>query len=223
MYLVAETFESINGEGLHAGYLAHFIRLSGCPLRCSYCDTAWAQEANVGTKRSLEDLIEEIKASPARFVTLTGGEPLAVPLIGNLIGEILNNTDKYLEIETSGAVDISPLLESFLGHKRLSFTIDYKLPSSGMEAFMLKDHYLQLRHQDVVKYVIGSEEDLRVATEHANLISLKGSQAVPIFSPVFGKIEPARIVEVVKDKALTHVKVQLQLHKYIWDPQLQGV
>lgn len=223
MFLVAETFLSINGEGLHAGFLAHFIRLAGCPLRCNYCDTAWAQSETVGIRKSLEELVNEVKESPAKYITLTGGEPLAAPEINQLITALLKETDKHLEIETSGGVDLLPFLELFGHEERLSFTADYKLPSSGMTAYMQKAHYGALRKQDVVKYVIGNEMDLCAGVLHLKGIVQDGTQATPIFSPVYGSIDPAVIVERVKAEALSGVKVQLQLHKFIWDPQIQGV
>lgn len=218
--LIAETFLSINGEGLYAGCLAQFIRLAGCILKCDYCDTAWAQEKSAGKEQSVDAIIDLIKASPADYVTLTGGEPLAAKDAQVLIRAILEQTDKTLEIETSGAIDLEPFLQAFGDSNRLHFTVDYKLESSHMTDRMILSHYQKLRKGDVVKYVIGTEKDLELA-----LIHLKSweNEATPIFSPIFGAIEAARLAEAVKEKGLSRVRVQLQLHKYIWEPTLQGV
>lgn len=217
---LAESFLSINGEGLYVGYLAHFIRLSGCILRCSYCDTAWAQENEVGEETNPLEILEILKASPARHVTLTGGEPLASEGVAGLIKGILEETEMELEIETSGAVDLKPFIEAFGHEPRLHFTVDYKLPSSLMMEKMVHENYPRLRKGDVVKYVMGSEADLASALIH---LKTWENEATPIFSPIYGKIEANRLVEAVKDNALANVRVQLQLHKYIWDPNLQGV
>lgn len=217
---LAESFLSINGEGLYVGYLAHFIRLSGCILNCSYCDTAWAQSSDVGETTSPEGILSLLSDSPAKHVTLTGGEPLASEGVLDLIGVILAHTDKELEIETSGAVALKPYIEAFGSEKRLHFTVDYKLPTSLMGEKMLKENYDLLRGGDVVKYVIGSEEDLQTALTHLNTWK---SEATPIFSPIYGKMEASQLVEAVKENRLSQVRVQLQLHKYIWDPNLQGV
>lgn len=224
MFLVAETFLSINGEGLEAGRLAYFIRLAGCPLRCDYCDTKWAQTKEAGKVKDLETLLNEVSGVSAQFVTLTGGEPLAAEGILELIEGLMNRTDKHIEIETSGAVNLSHLRKKYAGNSRLRFTVDYKLSSSGMNGHMYEDHYTLLETGDVIKYVIGSEEDLRQAVAHlGQLKAIKKLSPTPIFSPVFGKIEPSRLVDVVKAENLAEVKIQLQLHKYIWNPLQQGV
>lgn len=217
---LAESFLSINGEGLYVGFLAHFIRLSGCILQCNYCDTSWAQNPEVGEATDTAEILGLLKNSPAHYVTLTGGEPLASEESLVLIKGILENTDKELEIETSGAVDLKPFINAFGNEPRLHFTVDYKLISSGMNAQMIKTNYNLLRRGDVVKYVIGTEEDLQVALVHLKTLE---SHATPIFSPIYGQIEASRLVEAVKENALPQVRVQLQLHKYIWDPNLQGV
>lgn len=217
---LAESFLSINGEGLYVGYLAQFIRLSGCVLSCSYCDTAWAQNSGVGDESSVAEILQLLKASPAKHVTLTGGEPLAAHGVMTLIKAILEETEMELEIETSGAVDLEPFLRAFAHEPNLHFTVDYKLPSSLMTDKMIKSHYALLRKGDVVKYVMGTEEDLNCALSH---LKTWKNEATPIFSPIYGKIEASRLVEAVKDHELSEVRVQLQLHKYIWDPNLQGV
>lgn len=230
MFLVAETFLSINGEGLHPGEMAFFIRLAGCPLRCSYCDTAWAQGPESGKETSLAALLAQIQASPAPHVTLTGGEPLAADGVASLIEAVLTQTDKNLEIETSGGVDIEPFIGHFGKHERFHLTVDRKLGSSAMADRMIEANYSLLRKNDVIKYVIGSEADLREAMAHLSALYPSGNgghaakhRPTPIFSPVYGQIDAKRLVEAVLEAKLSTVRIQLQLHKYIWEPNQQGV
>ncbi len=226
MFLVAESFLSVNGEGLEAGVMAQFLRLAGCPLRCSYCDTAWAQTAEAGKQMTLSEIIDLLKASPAKWLTLTGGEPMAALGITELLEAILRETDMSIEIETSGAVDLRPFIAHFKGEPRLRFTVDCKLDSSGMYDRMVTEHYSQLRSIDVIKYVIGSEKDLFQAIAHVGSLNIgigTVNGATPIFSPVYGNIEARRLVEAVLEEKFNRVKVQLQLHKYIWEPTKQGV
>ncbi len=220
MFQVVETFVSINGEGKKAGRLAMFIRLKGCNLNCSYCDTAWANEKKAAcemlTSRQITDRILE---SGVKLVTLTGGEPLLDENIGELIGSILMLPQIELEIETNGSVPIRFYKER---DARLSMTMDYKLPSSGMEESMCLENMDYLRPWDVVKFVIGSREDLLRAEEIIERYSLC-SKAIVYFSPVFGAIEPEEIVEFMKDRKLNKVRFQIQIHKVVWDPEKTGV
>ena len=126
IYKVAEKFVSINGEGTHSGQLAVFIRFCGCNLKCSFCDTTWVNEEDVPYEEmSLEEICEYIKETGIHNVTLTGGEPLKQPGIRLLIDCILA-MGMYVEIETNGSVDLSRF------KSKASFTMDYKLPGSGM-------------------------------------------------------------------------------------------
>ena len=214
-YNVVETFTSINGEGARAGELAFFIRLRGCNLRCSYCDTAWAQTDSAPARTlSGEELCR--LAGGVTNVTVTGGEPMLndlAPLCKALIAR-----GHRVEIETNGSVALNALCAAV----RPSFTMDYKLPSSRMENEMCVENFALLGEDDTVKFVAGSREDLKRALEIMERYSLRGRCRVYI-SPVFGTIEPAEIVEFMKDNGLNDVRVQLQLHKYIWDPQKRGV
>ena len=178
---VNEIFYSIDGEGLRAGALAVFIRLAGCNLRCSYCDTSYAWEEDAGQDMTIREILEYIERYGCDRITLTGGEVL-VP--GTII------------------------------------TMDYKCPSSGCESSMLTDNIGILRKSDALKFVVGTEEDLCKAAE----IIEKYKPACQCFlSPVFGGIEPAEIVEFMKDKDMHRCRLQLQMHKYIWDPEEKGV
>ena len=219
-FQVVETFVSINGEGKKAGRLAMFIRLKGCNLNCSYCDTKWANERKAAFELMTTDQITaRIRESGVSLVTLTGGEPLLDQNIGELIGSILMLPQVELEIETNGSVPIRMFRER---DARLTMTMDYKLPSSHMEESMCLENMEELKPWDVVKFVIGSEEDLIRAKEIIDRFSLC-EKAIVYFSPVFGTIEPARIIEYMKEEHLNKVRFQIQIHKAVWDPDKTGV
>ena len=219
MYPVAEKFISINGEGQFAGELAVFIRFRTCNLTCSYCDTRWANSENSPAELiHLEDLICFVKNSGIQRVTLTGGEPLLQENLDKLIKELIKNHN-LVEIETNGSIAIKKFAES---EYRPNFTLDYKLPSSNMENYMLTENYEYINSQDVIKFVIGSQEDLEKA-----LFIIKKYQLLKrckiYVSPVYNKIQPAEIVNFMKKNNLNQIKLQLQLHKYIWNPEKKGV
>lgn len=219
MFPVAEKFASINGEGRRAGELAVFIRFRKCNLRCSYCDTMWANSDDCPVEMlSAEDILAYVSSEKITNVTLTGGEPLLQKDIDVLV-EILMKNGHNVEIETNGSIPIKELAEKPC---RPSFTLDYKLPSSNMESFMLTENYSYLTEKDVVKFVAGSIEDLKKTAEIIEKFSLTEKCAVYI-SPVFDKINPDGIVEFMKLKHLNNVRLQLQLHKFIWGADKKGV
>lgn len=219
-YKVVEIFTSINGEGRRAGQLALFIRFQKCNLHCSYCDTRWANTDSAAyTKMTEDELYDEIKKSGIRNITLTGGEPLLQPEIGVLLHKLAADNTLSVEIETNGSISIEEF--SRLKNPPL-FTLDYKLPGSGMEAYMKVENFAYLKPEDTVKFVAGSCQDLERAREVIASFQLTEKCAVYI-SPVFGAIAPAEIVEFMKQYRLNGVNLQLQLHKIIWDPQQRGV
>ena len=171
-FKVVETFVSINGEGKKAGRLAMFIRLKGCNLNCSYCDTTWANKRDARCELlTAPQIVERIKEAGVALVTMT---------------------------------------------------MDYKLPSSNMEENMCLENMEYLKPWDVVKFVIGSREDLNRAKEIIERFRLC-EKAIVYFSPVFGKIEPEEIVEFMKENKLNKVRFQIQIHKVVWDPDKTGV
>ena len=219
-YKIAEMFSSINGEGTHAGQLAFFIRFTGCNLDCSYCDTKWANVPNAKyTEMTGDEILSEVKKSGIKNVTVTGGEPLIQPNIIPLL-EMLCGDGHYVEIETNGSADVSEVLK--INENRPALTMDYKLPSSDMENHMRTENFSVLEKKDTVKFVSGSRADLERALEIIREYGLIGKCAVYI-SPVFGKIEPAEIVDFMLANKLNGVNVQLQMHKFIWDPNARGV
>lgn len=219
---VVEKFISINGEGPRAGELAVFIRFKGCNLRCSYCDTMWANEADCAySEESPEEIRDYILESGVRNVTLTGGEPLLQREMKALLALLLEETEGdalRVEMETNGAVPIAP----FCGRRRPIFTMDYKSPSSGCEQSMRMENFAHLLPEDSVKFVCGSREDLNRAGEIIREQKLIGRCHV-YFSPVFGKIEPVDIVNYMIENRLNDARIQIQMHKVIWDPEKRGV
>lgn len=219
-YKVVETFVSINGEGQRAGEPAVFVRFAGCNLNCSYCDTAWAnQKDTVYRSMTGEEIKSYIEASGIRNVTLTGGEPLIQPEIHLLLEQIGEIPDIQIEIETNGSVMLAPFMQLAC---RPAFTLDYKLPGSEMEAYMITDNYQYLEKQDTVKFVISCPQDLEQARSIIEQYRLQGRCGIYL-SPVYGKIEPSVIVEDMLEHKLNQVHIQLQLHKFIWEPDKRGV
>lgn len=221
-YKVVECFDSINGEASRAGELAYFVRFKGCNLSCSYCDTSWAnEETAIYKEMTAEQIYESVKMSGIRNVTLTGGEPLMQEGIGELIKRLMADPKLSVEIETNGSYDIAQYI-SENPDARPVFTLDYKLPSSGMEIMMRASNFALLDKKDAVKFVAGDENDLIRARDVIDVYSLTEKCSVYI-SPVFGKIEPETIIEFMKENRMNGVKLQLQLHKIIWDPEKRGV
>lgn len=219
---VVEKFISINGEGTRAGELAVFLRFKGCNLRCSYCDTMWANEPNCPyEEESPEELVAYVLGTGVRNVTLTGGEPLLQKDMKKLISLLLNNNIR-VEIETNGAVSLAVFCEEGQQVQRPVFTMDYKLPSSGREGQMVLGNMRFLGAEDTVKFVAGSQEDLKKALEIIREYDLDQRCHV-YFSPVFGSIEPVEIVNFMVDHCLNDVRLQIQMHKVIWDPNAKGV
>ena len=218
-FKVAEKFVSINGEGPRAGELAVFLRFCGCNLNCGYCDTRWANIADVKYElASAEELVAYVKATGVKNVTLTGGEPLLQSDIARLIA-LLGASGAEVEIETNGSV---PLKDIVSLSPRPAVTADYKLPSSGMEEYMLVENFSYLTLRDSVKFVVGDKCDLARAEEIIKDYGLTDRCRV-YFSPVFGEIEPEEIAEFMKERKLNGVRLQLQLHKIIWKPDMRGV
>ena len=216
---VVEKFVSINGESICAGEPAVFIRFRGCDLNCSYCDTKCANSISAPAEMlSAKDISSYVESTGITDVTLTGGEPLLQKDIKTLIEMLVSNGHR-VEIETNGAHPIDVLAAS---ECRPVFTLDYKLPSSGMERFMLTDNYKYLDTNDAVKFVSGDINDLEAARTVIERYRLTEKCKVYI-SPVFGKIEPEQIVDYLIDNKMNGVRLQLQLHKYIRDPDRRGV
>jgi len=209
---VTEIFHSIQGESTHVGRPCVFIRLTGCPLRCGWCDTEYAFYG--GSDWTIAELLEKVEAYKCPLVEVTGGEPLHQPTAFLLITQLCNKGLEVL-IETSGALDISPV------DTRAQVILDVKCPGSGMMDRMHWPNLSQLASKDQVKFVIKDRADYEWATEIISQYQL--AQRCPIlFSPVFGDLVLRDLSEWVLQDRLT-VRVQMQLHKVIWDPDTRGV
>ena len=234
MLPVAERFVSVNGEGRAAGKLAAFIRFTGCNLACSYCDTMWANApaaAECAERVPVADLVAWARETRVECITLTGGEPALQPELPCLVHALLAEPGPLgrglrVEIETNGATDLRELAQlreecsSLPGS--LTFTVDWKLPASGMEDRMLRENFALLDARDTVKFVCGGEGDLVRMLEVSRELGLPNR--VPVYlSPVFGRLDPARIVDFMQENNLTWATAQLQLHKIIWPGVEKGV
>ncbi len=209
---VNEIFKSIQGESTFAGLPCAFIRLAGCNLRCAYCDTAYAYEE--GQEWSVSDLIIRIAEYGCKLVEITGGEPLLQNETHNLAKNLIRQGFKVL-IETNGSLDISAV------DKKAVIIMDVKCPGSGMSRKNLWKNIDLLKHNDEVKFVIGSKKDYLWAKSKIREFNLPERCKV-IFSAVHGILEPRELAEwILKDNL--QVRFQLQLHKYIWEPDRRGV
>ena len=219
-FKVVEKFISINGEGRCAGELAAFIRFAGCNLNCSYCDTRWAHEPGAPYEiLSEEEIYAYIKEQGVNNVTLTGGEPLLQENIGRLIKLLSKDKELRIEIETNGAIP----LDEYIGiGENVTFTLDYKLPGSKMNHKMNMNNYNLIRNIDTVKFVVSDREDLDKAREIIEEYNLVDRVAVYLSSS-FGIIKPEDIVNYMTEHNMNKVRLQLQLHKYIWEPNRKGV
>ncbi|KMT22022.1 putative 7-carboxy-7-deazaguanine synthase QueE [Clostridium cylindrosporum] len=220
MFNIIEKFLSVDGEGPTSGELATFIRFFNCNLRCSWCDTTYSWDRyNISEVLSARDIYDYIKGNGARNVTLTGGEPLIQDGIENLLDMLNKDSDLVVHIETNGSIDILPFKERF---QNISFIVDYKLPKSGMTNRMNTGNLKSVEIDDVYKFVVGSREDLDVAYSIIKEHELT-SKCLVYFSPVLGEIEMETIVDFMKEKKLNEVRLQVQLHKVIWDKDARGV
>jgi 7-carboxy-7-deazaguanine synthase len=209
---VSETFVSILGESSFAGLPAFFIRLTGCNLRCRYCDTTYAYEG--GRFMSVEQLVATALAKQARYVLVTGGEPLLQAETLSLLSAFADNGLTVL-LETNGSLDIREV------DPRVRRILDIKCPGSGMAERMHWVNLDALTHKDEVKFVISGLEDfdwtLAIVKRH-NL-----AERLPVLiSPVFESVPPQDAVRWILASGLP-LRLNLQLHKYIWGPEARGV
>lgn len=224
---IIEIFDSIDGEGIRTGQPATFIRLAGCNLRCSYCDTVYSlfgeETPCEYTEMTIEEVISRVNRNYSR-ITLTGGEPLIHKDSAELVRRLLE-TDCEVNIETNGAVDIMEFLNKIPDTDRLFFTIDYKLPSSGMTDKMIWNNFLNLRPCDVIKFVVGSDEDINLTIDIVRQLKQVYKNMPHIFiGAVYGMYDAQKLVEIIlKEPVLSDARFQIQLHKVIWNPDERGV
>ena len=229
---VSEIFKSIEGEGIRMGQAAVFVRLHGCNLRCSYCDSMYAVEGNDFKTMSVDEVLAAVQAhrneSGVQCVTLTGGEPLLHSGVEELLIKLID-AGFLVNIETNGTVPCKWRLPG------LFYTMDWKCKSSGMSSKMKMKIMETLGAQDVLKFVVGSVEDLdeaeKVVAELSQIkASCNGNVATTMphifISPVFGKLSNEDIVNwMLASKVMTanNARFQVQLHKIVWNPDMRGV
>jgi len=202
---INEIFYSLQGEGKTVGLPTTFIRLTGCPLRCGYCDTEYAFHG--GETKSIDDILQQVAQLGAHYINVTGGEPLAQKRVHDLMSQLCD-AGYHVSLETSGALDVSAVDE------RVIKVLDVKTPASGEESRNLPENYQYLTEQDQVKYVICNRDDFQWSKDHMVKYNLADKCEV-LFSPVQGELEATELADWVLSNKLP-VRFQIQLHKYLW-------
>jgi len=210
---VNEIFHSIQGESTHAGRRCVFVRLTACDLRCSWCDTPYAFDE--GRKMSIDEVVVEVDRHGCDMVELTGGEPLLQKDVYPLIERLLAQGRTVL-VETGGHLSLARVPAA------VHTIMDVKCPGSGQSHTTDWDNLSRLDANDEVKFVIRDRADYEYACDVLARHPVAGRVAAVLFSPVHGVLDPKTLSEWVLDDRLP-VRVQLQVHKYIWSPETRGV
>lgn len=206
---ITEIFYSLQGEARTIGLPTVFVRLTGCPLRCQYCDTAYAFSG--GQIESLDSILDQVAAYKPRYITVTGGEPLAQPNCIDLLTRLCDQ-DYEVSLETSGALDTSQV------DPRVSVVLDLKTPDSGECHRNLYSNIEHLKQQDQVKFVICSRQDYQWARMQLDKYGLSSRVGDVLFSPSFGQIPATDLADWIVQDNLP-VRFQLQLHKILWNDE----
>ncbi|MCP3999844.1 MAG: 7-carboxy-7-deazaguanine synthase QueE [Gammaproteobacteria bacterium] len=202
---ITEIFHSIQGESRPSGFPTVFVRLTGCPLRCVYCDTEYAFQG--GTWHTIKTIIHEVAQYNARYVCVTGGEPLAQANCAPLLTALCDQGYE-VSLETSGALDITSI------DKRVTVVMDIKTPASGENGQNRLDNIPHLKNSDQVKFVIADRADYEWSKQFCRAHKLIHLCSV-LFSPIQGYLEPRELAEWILEDQL-RVRFQVQLHKYLW-------
>jgi len=204
---ITEIFYSLQGEARSAGTPTVFIRLTGCPLRCGYCDTAYAFTG--GVLYEIEQVLQEVSNFNTRHICVTGGEPLAQPECIDLLAALCDR-GYAVSLETSGALDVARV------DTRVSKVMDIKTPGSQEEARNRYENLPFITAHDQIKFVICDENDYRWANAMVQQHGLSELTADVWYSPVHGQLDPTQLAEwILRDQM--SVRMQLQLHKLLWD------
>jgi 7-carboxy-7-deazaguanine synthase len=213
MLKINEIFYSIQGESTKAGLPCVFVRLTYCNIRCVYCDTEYAFYEGIDTE--ITDIINKIKEFGCNLVEITGGEPLVQENVHILMKELCNKGYEVM-LETGGSLPIEAI------DKRVKVIMDLKTPYSRMEHKNRYENIKHLKPADEVKFVIGSKEDYLWSKEITEKYDLINKVEQVLFSPVFDKVENIDLAKWILEDKLK-VRLQLQMHKYIWHPETRGV
>ena len=211
--VVKEIYVSLQGESSHQGLLCTFVRLTGCHLRCTYCDSEFAFKG--GTRRDVQSIVDEVKALGSPMVEVTGGEPLLQPGVYPLMEAFLAEGMTVL-LETSGAIDVREVPKGV--HK----IVDLKSPSSGESDRNDLKVLDSMGAGDELKLVLGSREDYEWAKRMVQEHHLAERPYGILYSTVFGKLQPVQLAEWIIADRLPG-RFQLQQHKYLWEPNARGV
>lgn len=209
---INEIFFSIQGESSRMGMPCVFVRLTYCNLRCTYCDTEYAFYE--GSSMSIQEIVAKVKSYNCRLVEITGGEPLAQEGVHELF-QVLCDLGYEVLVETGGSLDISKV------DARVKRVVDMKCPSSGMEKKNYWPNVQHLANTDEVKFVIGNREDFQWALDRIREYGLDKKCPV-LMSCVFGVLQPVDLATWILETQLP-IRFQLQMHKYIWEPETRGV
>lgn len=209
--VVHEIYASIQGESTYAGLPCSFVRLTGCPLRCRWCDTPHAFAE--GSPMALGDIVRRVEELSPRLVEVTGGEPLSQPECDELLARFADAGFKVL-LETSGAIPIASV------DKRVTIILDMKCPSSGEAHLNRYENLKCLKPGDEIKFVVGDRGDFEWSVELIREYDLVGRPL--LISPVHGELEPAHLVGWIVASGLP-LRLQLALHKIVWPPTTRGV
>ncbi|HSW39969.1 MAG TPA: radical SAM protein [Acidobacteriota bacterium] len=211
--IVNEIFYSIQGESSFMGRPCAFIRLTGCNLRCAWCDSRYSFDE--GTEMAVADIVRTVGRYPAALALVTGGEPMLQPAVHELLAALLEREYTVL-LETGGHMPLEKV------DRRVRKIVDFKCPSSGMEGHNDYDNVLCLTRDDEVKFVIGDRPDFDWACERVRSLGLVSRVGEILFSPVAGRISFADLADRVLQAGIP-ARLQLQLHKIIWPGRERGV
>ena len=203
---ITEIFYSLQGEAKEVGIPTVFVRLTGCPLRCNYCDTAYAFKGN--NPLSIQHILDEVAQYSAQYVCVTGGEPMAQSNCLKLLDSLINH-GYNVSMETSGSIDITPV------NSKVSIVMDIKTPSSTEEHQNRYENLPILKRKDQLKFVIASRSDFDWCTE---ILDNHEVESEILFSPVYESLKPAELADWILEKKL-NVRLQVQLHKILWGDQ----
>ncbi|MCP4915800.1 MAG: radical SAM protein [Proteobacteria bacterium] len=210
---VTEIYTSVQGESTHAGRPTVFVRLTGCNLRCTWCDSEFTFTG--GTHRSIDDVVAEVLASPVNLVEVTGGEPLAqrqcIPLMQRLV-----DAGREVMLETSGSISIAEVPE------QVAVVLDLKPPDSGEVDANLVSNIPLLKPVDEVKFVIASRRDFDWSVEQVRTHRLDERVHAVLFSPVWGQCDGAELVDWMLEEQVP-ARLSIQVHKVLWNPDERGV